>query len=140
MPMRIRVKNASIVKIQRIKDLHDGDLFVAELEKNIPFVIKRFFFVNIPKRKDVVRGFHAHKHFQQAIFCLNGSFVLHLDDGKKQQDIVMNDPSRGVLMGTKLWHTMTKFSYPCTLLVLSSHVYDEADYIRNYDEFKSTIS
>ncbi len=133
--MRIRVKNTSIIQIQRIKDRQDGDLFVAELEKNIPFLIKRFFFVNIPNRKGVQRGFPAHKHFRQVVFCLNGSFRLHLDDGKTQQDIMMNDPSRGVLLGTRLWHTMTHFSFPCTLLVLASHLYDEDDYIRDYDVF-----
>jgi hypothetical protein len=135
----IKVKNSCFIRLQHIQDRKDGDLFVGEIQKNIPFLIKRFFFVNIPSKPRVLRGFHAHKTCQQVIFCLNGSFKLHLDDGTKKQDIIMNDPSVGVLLGTKLWNTMTNFSRQCTLLVITSDIYDEKDYIRNYDDFLEYI-
>lgn len=139
--MKIRVKNSGIVKLKTIIDKDgDGDIFIAEVTKNIPFKIKRVFFINSPKREKSVRGQHAHKKFNQAIFCVNGSFVLNLDDGSARQRIIMDDPSTGVLLGPKLWHTMTNISKDCNILVLADDFYHEDDYIRDYKEFKKYIN
>src|SRR3989344_8907300 len=106
--VKMRVKNSGIIKLKHIRDKDgDGDMFIAEAAKNIPFKIKRVFFINHPKRNKSIRGKHAHKKFNQAIFCVNGSFILNLDDGLKKQSILMDDPSMGILIGSKLWHTMT---------------------------------
>jgi dTDP-4-dehydrorhamnose 3,5-epimerase-like enzyme len=82
-----------------------------------------------------VRGFHAHKKLEQYIFCLSGSFRLLLDDGDIKQSILVDSPYYGIRLGAGLWHSMKKFSRDCVILVLASDYYDEADYIRNYDEF-----
>jgi hypothetical protein len=138
--IKIRVKNSGIVRLQTIIDkIGDGDLFIGEATKNIPFKIKRIFFITRAKVKKPIRGEHAHKKFKQAIFCINGSFVLNLDDGRIKQSIFMNDPSLGVLLGSKLWHTMTDISRGCNILVLADSFYREDDYIRNYDEFLKYI-
>jgi hypothetical protein len=71
------------------------------------------------------------------IFAVNGSFHLHLDDGHNECDIVMDDPSVGVLLEPMLWHTMSDYSVDCVILVLASDYYDESDYIRDYGAFKS---
>lgn len=118
----------------------DGDMFIAEATKNIPFKIKRVFFINNPKRKKSIRGQHAHKKFNQVIFCVNGSFVLNLDDGSTQQSILMNDSSIGVILGPKLWHTMTDLTKNCNLLVLADDFYNEKDYLRDYNDFLSYIN
>lgn len=139
--IKIRVKNSGIVKLKTIIDKDgDGDMFVAEVTKNIPFKIKRVFFINHPKIKKSIRGRHAHKKFNQAIFCVNGSFVLNLDDGHIKQRILMNDPSIGIILGPELWHTMVNLSKNCNILVLADDFYHEGDYIRDYKDFIKYIN
>src|SRR3989338_10540068 len=131
--IKIKVKNSGIIKLQKVRGKEgDGDMFIAEAMKNIPFKIKRVFFVNNPKRKKSVRGDHAHKKFNQVIFCINGSFVLNLDDGRTKQSILMDDPSIGIILGARLWHTMAELSKDCNILVLADDFYREDDYIRDY--------
>lgn len=138
---KIKVKNSGVIKLQMFRDKEgDGDMFIAEATKNIPFKIKRVFFVNNPKRKKSVRGEHAHKKFNQVIFCINGSFILNLDDGHTKQSILMNDPSVGIILGPKLWHTIADLSKNCNILVLADDFYREDDYIRDYEEFINYIS
>lgn len=136
----IIVKNSGSVDLQIIKDHPDGKLYIAEEGKNIPFGTKRAYFINELYRPDAIRGKHAHKKLQQVIFCIKGSFKLHLDDGEQQQDIVMDTPSRGVFLGPSLWHDMTHFSPDCVILVLASNCYDENDYIRDYAKFLEYIN
>jgi hypothetical protein len=71
----------------------------------------------------------------QAIFCVNGSFMLGLDDGANRQEVLMWQTHVGVLLGPGLWHTMHSFSSGCVFLVAASDYYNEADYIRDYQEF-----
>ncbi len=129
---KISVKNSGIIRLDQPAD----NLFVGETCKQIPFDIKRFYVIDKPRG---VRGNHAHKKLEQYIFCLRGQFDLELDDGEKSQTISMNDPSTGIRLGTGLWHSMKNFSNDCLILVVASGYYDEADYIRDYDEFKKSI-
>lgn len=131
----IRVKNSGIITLQVFSDSPDGDLFIAEATKNIPFEIKRTYFINNLANASAIRGKHAHKKLEQVIFCINGSFVLDLDDGDIRQRVRMDDPSCGVILGPELWHTMTEFSPECVILVFASDFFDASDYIRSYDEF-----
>lgn len=134
--MKIKVKNSGIIRLNRIIDEDgDGDIFVAEAAKHIPFKIKRVFFITAPKRKGSIRGQHSLKKTSRVIFCINGSFVLNLDDGEAQQSIRLADPAIGVLLGPNLWHTMSNISETCCMLVLADDFYREKDYIRDYQEF-----
>lgn len=135
MPKKIKVKNSGIINLQFYNDFPDGNLVIGEAKKNIPFNIKRVYFINDLFNKKSTRGKHAHKKLQQVIFCINGHFSLNLDDGKNIQKILMNEAHKGVLLGPRLWHTMTKFSKDCVILVFASDYYKESDYIRNYDDF-----
>lgn len=137
---KIKVKNSGIIKLQFYKDFPDGNLFIGEAERNVPFEIKRIYFINHLFNKMAIRGNHAHKKLEQVIFCINGSFTLHLDDGENKQNIKMDDPSLGIYLGSKLWHTMAKFSSDCVILVLAADYYSADDYIRNYDEFIKYVS
>lgn len=134
--LQLRVKNSGLLALKFFKDLPDGNLFIAEAREQIPFDIKRVYFINTLANPKAVRGKHAHRKLQQAIFCINGAFSLHLDDGEQKQRVVLNDPARGILLGPLLWHTMSSFSYDCVILVLASAPFEEADYIRTYEEFK----
>ncbi|MEA2112494.1 MAG: FdtA/QdtA family cupin domain-containing protein [Patescibacteria group bacterium] len=133
--IKIKVRHSRIIKLQSYNDFPDGNLVIAESKKNIPFEIKRVYFINNLFNNEAIRGKHAHKKLKQVIFCINGHFTLHLDDGKNKQKITLNDPSCGIYLGSKLWHTMNNFSSDCVILVLAEDYYDEKDYIRNYDNF-----
>ncbi|MCP1601242.1 dTDP-4-dehydrorhamnose 3,5-epimerase-like enzyme [Aeromonas caviae] len=111
-----------------------GSLLALEGNKNIPFDIKRVYYI-YGTQNGVARGFHAHKELKQVAICLNGSCRFVMDNGIEKSDVVLNSPSQGLLIDTMQWHEMYDFSSDCILLVLASNVYDEADYIRNYDDF-----
>ena len=136
---KIRVKNSGIVKLKNFNDFPDGYLAIAEAKKNIPMDIKRVYFISKLFNQKSRRGHHAHKKCEQIIFCINGSFKLKLDDGTNQQIILMNNPSLGIILGKKLWHTMFNFSSDCVILVLANDYFDKNDYIRNYDGFLKYI-
>ena len=131
----LRVRNAQIVKLQVFQDSPDGNLFIAEIRKQVPFGIERVYFINSLANPKAARGKHAHRRLEQLVFCVSGSFVLHLDDGSVRQKITLNQPAYGIWVGPLLWHSMTSFSYDCVILVLASARFDESDYLRDYDEF-----
>jgi len=137
--IKIKVKNSGIVKLQFFDDYPDGALYIAEARKSVPFDIKRIYYINNLANPKAIRGKHAHKKLEQWIFCINGRFTLKLDDGTRKQKIVLDDPSCGIRLGPKLWHTMTDFSKDCVILVLANDYFDEDDYIRDYDEFLKYI-
>jgi dTDP-4-dehydrorhamnose 3,5-epimerase-like enzyme len=135
----LKVTNCTFVELCHLKDGRDGVLSVAESGKQIPFDVKRVYYIYDLQDKSAIRGKHAHKHNQQVIFCINGSFTLELDDGVHRQKVKLDSPHIGIYMDVNVWHTMDGFSENCILLVLASDWYDEHDYIRDYDEFKNGI-
>jgi dTDP-4-dehydrorhamnose 3,5-epimerase-like enzyme len=135
----IYVKNSGYVCLKKIQDQRDGILVIGEGLRDIPFEIKRFYFITELNNTNTIRGLHAHKKLHQVIFCVSGSFSLTLDDGYQKQTIYMNLNNVGVILGPMLWHTMHGFSENCVLLVVASDHYDESDYIRDYEEFIKLI-
>jgi len=135
----IIVKNSGYVRLPRIPDGIDGTISVAENLTHVPFEIKRVYYIYDLNNPDAVRGKHAHKELEQVLFCISGSCAIGLDDGTHRQEILLDDPSKGVYLGVELWHTMRRFSENCILLALASDVYNESDYIRNYDDFLEYI-
>ncbi|MCP3964751.1 MAG: WxcM-like domain-containing protein [Lentisphaerae bacterium] len=135
----IIVKNSGYVELKRIVDERDGVLSIMEGQHDVPFDIKRVYYINNLENLQSVRGKHAHKELKQVIFCINGSFVLTLDDGEKKQDIHMWRDNVGVILGKELWHTMHSFLSGCVLLVVASDFYKEEDYIRDYEEFLNYV-
>jgi len=135
------VKNSAWVELSLFNEGSRGLLAVGEEGKNIPFAIKRFYFItNFEKAEpDLERGGHAHKKTDQAIFCLKGSFCLKLDDGRAKQQFVLDQSSSGVRLGPSLWHSMSQFSKDCVILIIADHGYDQDDYLRNYDDFLEFI-
>jgi hypothetical protein len=134
-PMPILVKNSGYVELKKIVDARDGVLCIMEGCRDIPFDIKRVYYITHIENDVSIRGRHAHHTLKQVIFCISGSFVLSLDDGAIKQDIMMRQNNLGVILGNHLWHTMHDFSNGCVLLIVASDYYEEADYIRNYDDF-----
>lgn len=137
---RLTVRNSGYVWLQQHGDTPDGTLFIVEAQVQIPFPIRRAYFINGLGNPQAVRGNHAHRQLWQAIFAINGSFVLMLDDGVRNDSLILDDPKIGVLLGPMLWHTMTTFSPDCVILVLADQWYDESDYIRSYDQFRAELT
>ena len=132
---KLKIKNSGIIKLRFFNDFPDGNLVIAESGRNIPFQIKRVYFINHLFNPKAIRGLHAHKKLEQIIFCINGHFEFYLDDGHNKQKILMNDPYTGLRLGPKLWHSMRGFSSDCVILVMANDYFKESDYIRNYKEF-----
>jgi len=111
-----------------------GSLVALETSKEIPFNIKRVYYIFDTKVK-VARGFHAHKALKQVAVCVSGSCRFVLDDGRKKEEVVLDSPNQGLFIEHMVWREMYDFSEDCVLLVLASEHYDEADYIRDYGGF-----
>mgnify|MGYP002640383456 CR=1 FL=1 len=112
-----------------------GKLVSLENNKNIPFEIKRVYYIydTLP---DEVRGKHAHKNLEQIIIAIDGACQFILDDGIKREKVWLNRPDEGLYIGKNIWREMHHFSYGCKLMVLASDYYKEEEYIRDYDEYK----
>lgn len=111
-----------------------GSLIALEAGRDTPFEIKRIYYI-FGTQPDVSRGFHAHRSLRQIMICVSGSARLVLDDGKQQESLLLDDPSRAVIIEPWVWHEMHDFTPDCVLVVLASDHYDEADYIRNRADF-----
>jgi len=115
-----------------------GSLIALEEEKNIPFEIKRVYYM-FKTGKDVRRGFHAHKALKQVAIAVRGSCKFVLDDGYERVEILLDNPAQGLLIDSCIWREMYDFSEDCVLMVLADSIYDEYDYIRNYDDFLKNL-
>lgn len=111
-----------------------GYLSIFESKKDIPFDIKRIYYIydvlNATKR-----GMHAHKRLQQVLWCPYGTIVVTLDDGIEKQSYVLDSPEKGLLVGNGIWRDMYWEKEGSVLCVAASEYYNEEDYIRDYDEF-----
>ncbi|WP_318840372.1 FdtA/QdtA family cupin domain-containing protein [Providencia sp. PROV083] len=125
-----------LVNIIEFKTLGDdrGSLVSLEQNKNIPFEVKRIYYI-FGTKEGVSRGFHAHKNLQQVAICVKGSCRFVLDDGHNKDEIILDNPNIGLHINSFMWREMHDFSEDCVLIVLASELYDEADYIRDYHEF-----
>ena len=117
-----------------------GKLSFMESGKDVPFEVKRIYYIYDIEDLNIKRGYHAHKTLKQVIFCLNGSFVLELDNGFEKREILLNKPNKGILIDFNIWRNMKNFSKNVVIMVVASDYYDENDYIRNYDEFIEYIN
>lgn len=115
-----------------------GSLVALEAHKTVPFEVKRVYYI-FGTRPSVSRGFHAHRALQQVAVCVTGKCRMVLDDGAQREEIWLDSPTKGLLIGNFVWREMHDFSSDCVLLVLASEHYDDADYIRSYDEFKRDL-
>ncbi|MGL4675450.1 MAG: WxcM-like domain-containing protein [Wohlfahrtiimonas sp.] len=111
-----------------------GSLIALETMKNIPFDIKRVYYI-FGADQNTPRGFHAHKELQQVAICVAGRCRMILDDGYTKEEVWLDSPNKGLIIGNNIWREMHDFSKDCVLLVLANNYYDESDYIRDYDEF-----
>jgi dTDP-4-dehydrorhamnose 3,5-epimerase-like enzyme len=111
-----------------------GNITVVENLKTIPFEIKRAYYLyDVPG--GVSRGGHAHRELSQLVIAASGSFDVILFDGNVRSTFTLNRPYHGLLIVPGIWRELDNFSSGAVCLVMASHLYDENDYIRDYNEF-----
>lgn len=116
-----------------------GQLIAIEEYDEIPFMIKRVYYI-YDTNSDVTRGCHAHRTLKQLLVCVSGNCKIRLDDGKESQIVLLDKPNEGILICDTIWREMFDFSKDAVLLVLASDIYDEKDYIRDYQEFLKYVT
>jgi hypothetical protein len=132
------VHDCKIIQLPKITDQR-GNLTFIEGENHIPFPIKRIYYLyDVPGGES--RGGHAHKNLEQFIIAANGSFDVHLDDGVEKTTFHLNRSYYGLYIASMTWRELDNFSSGSVSLVLASEIFDEADYIRKYEDFINRIS
>ncbi|OSL33195.1 bifunctional acetyl transferase/isomerase [Escherichia albertii B156] len=116
-----------------------GSLVALEEENNIPFEIKRVYYM-FNTKSNVRRGLHAHRKLKQVAIAVRGSCRFVLDDGKERVEILLDNPGQGLLIDSCIWREMYDFSEDCVLMVLADSHYDENDYIRDYETFYKLVN
>lgn len=127
------VFDCSIIDVSKVHN-EAGNITVIENGINIPFDVKRIYYLyDIPGGEE--RGGHAHYELEQYLIAASGSFNVILDDGKNRKIVTLNRPNLALHIVPGLWRELDNFSSGSISLVLASHIYDEKDYIRDYNEF-----
>jgi dTDP-4-dehydrorhamnose 3,5-epimerase-like enzyme len=130
--------DSKIIKFKSFGD-NRGALVSLEQHKNIPFNIKRVYYI-YGTRTNTTRGKHAHTNLKQIVICVSGKCKFLLDDGKKKKIVKLNNPDKGLYIGKNIWREMYDFSHDCVLVVLANKYYNENEYIRDYKEFLKKIN
>ncbi len=131
----------NLIETINFKPLGDRRGHLVSLEHTlgaVPFEIKRVYYL-FDTKPGVIRGLHAHKSLQQIAICVKGSCRFVLDDGFQRQEILLDSSTKGIYIQSMIWREMHDFSDDCVLLVLASEIYDEEDYIRDYQMFLNII-
>lgn len=127
---------AKIIDLPTFKDKR-GALAVAEVKKQLPFSIRRMFYLTqVPALEK--RGFHAHKKTDLALICAQGTVTVAMEDCKSKQKISLKTHQM-VIIPAQVWHSMEKFTKNTVVICLASQTYAEKDYIRNYEQFRKEI-
>jgi dTDP-4-dehydrorhamnose 3,5-epimerase-like enzyme len=124
--------NIKLIPIPKIEDPR-GNLSVIEKEV-VPFAIKRVYYLyDVPAGAE--RGGHAHIQQREFLIALSGSFDVILNDGKTEKTVTLNKPFEGLLISEGIWRELKNFSSGSVCLVVASDVFEEADYIRDFNDF-----
>ena len=131
------VAGVSLTRLKSVSDLR-GDLSVTDVESEIPFGVRRVFWVyNVPSEK--IRGAHVHRRLHEFVVCVSGSVSVVVDDGVNREEFVLDDPSLGLHLPPMVWRSLYRYTSDAVLLVFASHEYDPDDYVRDYEDFLSLV-
>ena len=127
------LNDCRIIELSKIADPR-GNLTSIESERNVPFEIKRVYYLyDVPG--GATRAGHGHKTLKQLIIAMSGSFDVTLDDGSKKEKYHLNRSYFGLYVAPMMWREIDNFSSGSVCMVLASDFFDEADYFRYYDDF-----
>lgn len=131
------LNDCRIIELPKIQDPR-GNLTFVESLRHIPFTIKRIFYLyDVPGGSD--RGAHAHRTLHQFIIAMSGSFDVVLNDGQRQRRFQLNRSYYGLYVCPMTWGYLDNFSSGAVSLALASELYDESDYIRDYEAFLEAV-
>jgi len=126
-----------MLPLMRISD-ERGDLGVVEGEAHVPFPIRRIYYLyNVAQGRS--RGGHAHKALRSLLIAMSGCFEVVLDDGRDRKSFVLDRPDQGLYVSPMIWREIKNFSQGSVCLVLASELYDETDYVRDYETFLAQV-
>ena len=132
------VRGAFLRRLPIVTDSR-GSLTFGEVGQHLPFAVARFFVVSdVPSLE--VRGEHAHKECHQFVVCLRGACAVTLDDGRHREEVLLDSQTLGLYLPPLIWSALYHYTPDAVLLVLASHTYSAADYIRSYDEFLRLVA
>jgi uncharacterized RmlC-like cupin family protein len=133
MSIKNSVYECNLLHLNKIGD-RNGHITAVNNNAELPFSVKRIFYLyDIPGGES--RGAHAHKDCHQFLVAASGSFEILLDDGLTKRQILLNRPDLGLHIPPGIWASEINFSSGAISLVLASHIYNESDYIRDYQDF-----
>jgi hypothetical protein len=133
MNKKVSVYDCSVIELPKLHN-RAGNITPVTNHVEIPFDVKRIFYIyDIPGGED--RGAHAHKECHQFLIAASGSFEIELNDGTTKRTVMLNRPYYGLHIPPGIWAAEKGFSSGAICLVLTSHKYNEFDYIRDYSEY-----
>lgn len=130
---------SKLIKLIEVKKIIDDGILCVVEDLNLPFKIKRVYYIISPK-SGLLRGAHAHYKNKQVLFCIRGSVRMVLDDGQNKEEVTLNRPNIGIVLDKMVWHEMHDMNTNSLLLVLASDLFSQNDYIRDYKSFSKLIS
>jgi uncharacterized RmlC-like cupin family protein len=134
---RYSVLECNLIHLNQLGD-RNGHITAINNSVEIPFAIKRIFYLyDIPGGES--RGAHAHKQCHQFLVAASGSFEVNVDDGMTKRKVLLNRPDLGLHIPPGIWASEINFSSGSICLVLASHIFNEADYLRSYNEYVEFI-
>lgn len=123
-----------LLKLPRIHDPR-GNLTLVQGGEGVPFAIRRAYWIyDVPAGEE--RGGHSHHEMSQLLVAVGGSFNVNVCDGYSWRTFMLNRPFEGLFIPPGIWRTLDNFSSGAVCLSLVSTDYEEADYIRDFEEFK----
>ena len=131
--MKKTVYDCSVIDVSKIHN-EAGNITVVENGENIPFDVKRIYYLyDVPSGE--ARGGHAHYELEQFIIAASGSFDVILNDGRNKKRVSLNRPNLALHIVPGLWRELDNFSSGSISMVLASHTFEEKDYMRDYKQF-----
>jgi dTDP-4-dehydrorhamnose 3,5-epimerase-like enzyme len=128
-----QIKKIKIIALDQHNDGR-GKMIVAEASNNIPFEIKRIFYI-YETDNDAIRGCHANRKTQFVMICVHGTVTVKVKALEYEKVFILDSPDKGLYLPEMTWKEMYDFTSGSVLLVLASEIYDGDEYIRNYEEF-----
>jgi dTDP-4-dehydrorhamnose 3,5-epimerase-like enzyme len=124
----------NVIELPRIHS-RAGNITAVQNGIDLPFAVMRIYYLyDIPGGES--RGAHGHKKLEQMVVAASGSFDITLDDGRSKKTVQLNKPNLALHIRPGIWRDITNFSSGAICLALVSNLYDEADYMRDYELFK----